>query len=107
MLKKQNGIEIKSENYKEIAKYYGLKMQLIQLNEELAELIQAASKMLRFLEKAKGLRSTKEEIYIMMTEEIADVELMLKQIIYLLNVGKNVDKRLQEKINRTLKNIRS
>ena len=60
----------------QIADHYGLSAQLDILQEECAELIQAVSK----------FRRTKTSDII---EEIADVYIMLDQVVYLLN--KNVE----------------
>lgn len=61
-----------------IAEYYGLSAQLDQTTEECAELIQAINKY-----KRNTCISTKENIL----EEIADVEIMLEQIKFLLAWG--------------------
>lgn len=60
------------ERLKQIADHYGLDEQLNILQEECAELIQAASK----------YRRNKSPVII---EEMADVYIMLYQITYLLN----------------------
>lgn len=78
---------------KTIADFYGTGPQLDMLQEECAELIQAISKFKR------GKKSALENI----AEEISDVELMIVQVMYLLNItytGVNTIK--DEKINRTL-----
>lgn len=62
----------------EIAEHYGLDAQLGILQEELAELIQAVSKFKRG--DPKGL-----------PEEIADVYIMLSQVVYLINKDTSVD----------------
>lgn len=80
-----------------IADYYGYTAQSNQLVEECAELIQAVSKYRRSasLDKAKALDN-----YI---EEIADVEIMLEQMKYLLHVSDaDIAKRKAYKIQRTL-----
>lgn len=65
------------DRLKTIADHYGLDSQLNILQEELAELIQAVSKFRR--ERSNHI-----------IEEIADVLLMLDQIVYLLNKEFNV-----------------
>lgn len=70
-----------SDLNKEIANYYGYVVQSNQLVEECAELIQAVSKYRRAVgcpSKAVALEN--------LLEEIADVEIMLEQIKYLLQI---------------------
>ena len=88
------------DRLKQIADYYGLDSQLNILQEELAELIQAISKYRR-----------RDPTHIL--EEIADVEIMLDQVKYL--IGNPVTPRVfvetavevirENKINRQLKRI--
>lgn len=82
---------------KTIADHYGLDSQLNILQEELAELIQAVS---------KYRRNGSSDII----EEIADVFIMIDQVIYLLNkttdqdlyyfIALHMDKKLRRQINR-------
>ena len=65
--------------------------QLNKTIEECAELIQALVK----------LESRENTI-----EEIADVQIMLKQMLYLLDCEKEMEKVMEYKINRQLKRIR-
>ena len=73
------------QNIQKIADYYGLDNQLNKTIEECAELIQALVK----------LESRENTI-----EEIADVQIMLKQMLYLLDCEKEVEKVMEYKINR-------
>jgi NTP pyrophosphatase (non-canonical NTP hydrolase) len=66
------------ERLHEIADHYGLDAQLNVLQEELAELIQAVSKYRRGDPKH-------------LPEEIADVYIMLSQIVYLLDKNTTID----------------
>lgn len=75
------------QNIQKIADYYGLDNQLNKTIEECAELIQALVK----------LESRENTI-----EEIADVQIMLKQMLYLLDCEKEVEKVMEYKINRQL-----
>ena len=68
-----------------IADYYGLDNQTDKTIEECAELIQALVK----------LESRENTI-----EEIADVQIMLKQMLYLLDCEKEMEKVMEYKINR-------
>ena len=82
---------------KETAKYYGYEEQSNQLVEECAELIQAVSKYRR----AEG--ADKKAIALEnLIEEIADVELMLEQIKYLLQIPEDELEAVKLfKVNRT------
>jgi len=74
-----------------IANYYGLDNQTDKTIEECAELIQALAK----------LESRENTI-----EEIADVQIMLKQMLYLLDCEKEVEKVMGYKINRQLERMK-
>ena len=82
-----------------IADHYGLESQLNILQEELAELIQAVSKYRRG-----------DPAHII--EEIADVEIMLDQVVYLLDKTTSVDieqfigLHIEKKLRRQLKRIK-
>ncbi len=75
------------QNIQKIADYYGLDNQTDKTIEECAELIQALVK----------LESRENTI-----EEIADVQIMLKQMLYLLDCEKEMEKVMEYKINRQL-----
>ena len=90
---------INDDRLKQIADHYGLDSQLDILQEELSELIQAASKYRRY--GSVGI-----------VEEIADVYIMLEQIVYLLDqkqprvdVYDFVSLMIEKKIRRQLKRI--
>ena len=74
------------EGIKKIADYYGLSKQQRQLSEECAELIQASSKYLRYREVSDVKDGIWEHIQDIV-EEIADVEIMLEQFKYLMNIS--------------------
>lgn len=77
-----------SEMNLETAKYYGYEAQSNQLVEECAELIQAVNKYRR-VETGLGQPVAEDKKAIArdnLVEEIADVELMLEQIKYLLQI---------------------
>ena len=72
----------------ETAKYYGFEAQSNQLVEECAELIQAVNKYRR-VETGLGQPVAEDKKAIArdnLVEEIADVELMLEQVKYLLQI---------------------
>lgn len=90
---------------KEIADYYKIEKQQRQLAEECAELIQATSKYMRYREQAYA--SSNDWTYIQdVIEEIADVEIMLEEMKYLLNINKDAIEQIKiNKIERQLKRI--
>ena len=90
------------------AEHYGYVAQSNQLIEECAELIQAVSKYRRAVERVgEPVSEDKKAIALdNLIEEIADVEIMLEQIKYLLNIPEEdllAYKRF--KINRTKERI--
>lgn len=97
-----------SELNKENAKYYGYEAQSNQLVEECAELIQAVSKYRRAVAGlgqpvAEEKKAVALENFI---EEIADVEIMLEQVKYLLQIPEDeLDAVKLFKVNRTRERI--
>ena len=93
------------EGIKKIANHYGLAKQQRQLAEECGELIQATSKYMRFLEASYA--STVDWTYLQaVIEEIADVEVMLDEIKYLLHINSSaIDAIKQKKVSRQLERI--
>lgn len=87
------------ERLKQIADHYGLDEQLNILQEECAELIQAVSKY-----KRRKLIDNYQHI----VEEIADIEIMIAQVKYLLKMyDYHVDYVKEEKIKRQLERIQN
>ena len=80
-----------------IATVYGKRSQLNILMEECAELIQAASKILRNEYISENVNH--------LAEEIADVLIMTEQITYLYGLQDEVDRTIETKIQRQLKRI--
>lgn len=100
------------EELKRIANYYGFPKQSRQLSEECAEIIQAVSKYHRFREskttRDEILTSTNDSNMLIQNicEEIADVEIMLDQMKYLLNINPEAIEEIKiNKINRQLERI--
>ena len=93
------------DKIKRIANHYGLAKQQRQLAEECGELIQATSKYMRFQEESYAL--TVDWTYLQnVIEEIADVEVMLDEIKYLLNINpKAIEEIKKNKIARQLERI--
>lgn len=94
-----------AEEIKKIAEHYGYEAQSNQLIEECAELIQAISKHLRAKEWDKEQIALENLI-----EEIADVEIMLEQIKYLLQIVSPITEEDMQavkiyKVNRTKERI--
>lgn len=88
---------------RDIASYYGSTTQCRQCIEECAELIQAISKWDRA--QNSGDPEKVKTVVSRMVEEIADVRIMLDQLIYLYGCSEEVDKMIDEKINRHIVRI--
>ena len=82
---------------KYIADHYGYMGQKDMLIEELAELIQALNKFERYEHESGFLAN--------LIEEVADVEIMLAQVKYLLNVEDEVNGIVVEKIKRQINRV--
>ena len=76
--------------YTQALEKWGFEPQLNQLQEECAELIVACNKLRRKGEDAKPL----------MIDELADVVIMTQQIIYAMEVEKEVEERMNFKLKR-------
>ena len=88
------------------ADYYGYEAQSNQLIEEMAELIQAVNKHKRVLNYGQTVKLTLNDAVNNISEEIADVELMLAQIKHLLGINpKYVEQIKIGKVNRTKERI--
>lgn len=93
---------------KETAKYYGYEAQSNQLVEECAELIQAVSKYHRAVAGlGQPVAEEKKAVALEnLIEEIADVEIMLEQVKYLLQIPEEeLDAVKLYKVNRTRERI--
>ena len=82
---------------KYIADHYGYMGQKDMLIEELAELIQALNKFERYEHESGFLAN--------LIEEVADVEIMLTQVKYLLGINERVEHAKFFKIDRQIKRI--
>lgn len=85
-----------------IARYYGYESQSRQLIEEMAELIQAINKRWREEDEIKQAVATYHVV-----EEIADVEVCLEQIKWLLDCNDAVEYFKEEKIKRQLERMKN
>ncbi len=98
------------QKIRKIAQTYGYDAQSRQCIEEMAELTQAINKFWR-----KQLDCGKKEVsesfpvspeHMNLKEEIADVYIMLHQMMYLLGI-KSIDKTVKEKLDRQIGRIES
>lgn len=90
-----------------IADAYGLEEQTRQCMEEMAELTQVLNKYYRYYFGKSKPRETKEVIYKNVVEEIADVQIMLSQMVYLFNCQDEIKKVMQSKLNNLVEKIES
>lgn len=88
---------------KTIAEHYGFETQSRQLFEEMGELIVAMNKWWRCTGNIEECASKRANVI----EEIADVTIMLYQMVYMTCSAKEVDKIIQEKVERQLKRMES
>ena len=87
-------VYIDEDKVKEIAEHYGLKNQLRQLAEECSEL------------SVESSHSARHGTTVKIIEEMADVMIMIKQVIYLAKIDKcDIEECINYKINRQLKRI--
>ena len=88
-------IRTESDKVKKIADYYGLRNQLKQLAEECSEL---SVESLHYIREGRGIER--------ISEEMADVLIMIQQIIYLIGHGYgDIEKYAEFKLDRQLSRI--
>ena len=83
-------------NNLDVADYYGYEIQSEQLVEECAELIVAVRKYQRARGTGKPTPYSEEAAFGDLVQEIADVENMLEQIKYLLNISQEMIDAIKE-----------
>lgn len=83
----------------------GLIKMFDQTEEELGELLQAICKYKRMLNKDKTLRMPETVVEYKIAEEIADVELCLLKLKYLLQNKMTVEEIIKDKLDRTEKEM--
>lgn len=83
------------------AEQFGIENRLLQCIEECGELIQALSKYQRILQGDKTCQTDMCHAEYMITDEIADVEICIEQLKYLLGNSKQIEQIKEEKIHRT------
>ena len=80
----------------DVANHFGYEIQSEQLVEECAELIQAVSKYRRARGTGQPIALSEEAAFGNLVEEIADVENMLEQIKYLLQIPQGMIDGIKE-----------
>ena len=86
---------IEDERIKKIADHYGIKRQMHQLAEECSELAVEAS------------HSARKGVTVKIIEEMADVLLMIEQVVYLSGIAiEDIDECISFKIDRQMKRIK-
>ena len=83
----------------------GLNDMFEQTEEEIGELLQAICKYKRMLKKDKTLRMPKTVVEYKLAEEIADVEICLLKLKYLLQNKYTVEEIIKDKLDRTEKEM--
>lgn len=83
------------------AENFSLENRMNQIMEEMAELIQAICKWKRSKENDKTLRMDEKQVEQQLEEEIADVEICLKQLKYKLCITEKVEAIKYQKVERT------
>lgn len=92
--------DYKKEMYRQ-AEQFGLENRMLQCTEECGELIQALSKYKRIQNGDKTCQIDSVPIEYMVAEEMADLEICLKQLKHLLENAEQIEQIKSEKIQRT------
>ena len=92
-----------NEAIRKIADHYGLNAQLNVATEELAELIQAIARFRHVNERDMLELAIRKNL---VAEEMADVEVMLAQIKYLMEIDERVEAVAKYKIDRQTKRMK-
>ncbi len=88
-----------------IANHYGYDAQSRQCIEEMAELTQAINKWWRVCGHGQNTEKSNQECMDNLVEEMADVQIMLWQMEYLLLSGQEVNQMIEKKLDRQLERI--
>ena len=94
-----------AEKIKIIAEHYGYDAQSRQCIEEMAELTQAINKLWRVCGNGQKTEKSNRECMDNLVEEMADVQIMLWQMEYLL-LAQEVNQMITQKLNRQLERIK-
>lgn len=95
-----------AEKIKIIAEHYGYDAQSRQCIEEMAELTQAINKWWRVCGNGQRTEESIAECRYNLVEEIADVQIMLYQLGYLLDSRLEVSEIITKKLDRQLERIK-
>ena len=98
-------IDEMEKKMQQIADCYGFDAQLNQVVEECGELIQAAAKYNRTKGNGYDTSVNSEAAYVNLVEELADVQLVVCQLVYLMKCGDEVLHVTELKTDRQLKRI--
>lgn len=99
-----NRISLQDVKIEKIANKYGLYSQFLQTIEEMAELMQAINKFLR-ISKTEVVDSD-SDVYKNIVEELADVQIMICQIRFLLEIDDlEFDGKIEQKLDRQMDRI--
>ena len=82
------------ETCKSIANHYGREHQVLIAIEEMSELTKELCKYFRRFDRKKEI-----------IEEVADVQIMLEQLIELFGIDSDVDKMVDYKLNRQIRRM--
>lgn len=85
----------------EQAEQFGLENRILQCTEEAGELIQALSKYQRIQQGDKTCQTDMIHAEYMIAEEMADIEICIEQLKYLLGNTEQIEQIKEEKIYRT------
>lgn len=94
-----------AEKIKIIAEHYGYDAQSRQCMEEMAELTQAINKWWRVCGNGQKTEKSIAECRYNLIEEIADVQIMLYQLGYLLDSRLEVSEMITKKLDRQLEMV--
>lgn len=89
----------------EQAEQFGLENRMLQCTEECGELIQALSKYQRILQGDKTCQTDMIHAEYMIAEEMADIEICIEQLKYLLVNSRQIEQIKVEKVQRTEQRI--
>ena len=95
-----------AEKIKIIAEHYGYDAQSRQCIEEMAELTQTINKWWRVCGNGQRTEESIAECRYNLIEEIADVQIMLYQLGYLLDSRLEVSEMITKKLDRQLERIK-
>lgn len=96
----------KAKKIRVIADHYGYDAQSRQCIEEMGELIQAINKWWRVCGNGQRTEESIAECRYNLVEEIADVQIMLYQLGYLLDSRLEVSEIITKKLDRQLERIK-